>query len=477
LFGHLPASTCLLQQQEKQAMAFEHAFTSLTDLETLLAPHGVSEAVIKPLTRNHNDKNQIYSGADFRPLYPMFDVRFLMRGASSSGKKGGQNQGQPIPEALFTDFHWIDNTGREVRARGVRMIIYSQYPETRLSGFRTVENTMPEAMSVEFTKAHPQAVRYLVLGRRGTGEAVAVMVVDPAPAFTDSVAALPGASGSRVWKHLRLRSTAPERLMALLASAAGISMPGRRLDTRGNTLPFNGTQVCGYTLEHALGIVPNSGKDGDFEGIELKTHTQKKVTLFTPEPDMGLYEADFAGFMTRYGYRDGDGNYRVTGIHRVGRRCDKSNLTLQVMNHERGTSLAASVDRGVHLALLDDEGNLAAGWSLERVLNNWTSKHNETVYVPATKTACSDPELLASGHRHMIGFADTVLWCRLTSAEQLFEALYNGTLFLDPAPKYCPDQPKLNKRRSQWRVNDIAEAAQDLYSEVRRVSLVKAMAA
>ena len=458
-------------------MAFEHAFVSLVDLEALLARHGVSEAVIKPLTRNHNDKNQIYSGADFRPLYPMFDVTFLMRGASASAQKGGQNQGQQIPEAVFTSFHWIDDTDREVRARGLRMIIYSQYPETRLSGFRTVENTMPEAMSVEFTKAHPEAVRYLVLGRRGTGEAVAVMVVDPAAAFIDAVTALPGAAGSRVWKHLRLRSTSPERLMALLAGAAGSVVPGRRLDAKGNTLPFNGTQVCGYTLEHALGIIPNSGKDGDFEGIELKTHTQKKVTLFTPEPDMGVYAADFASFMTRYGYEDGDGNYRVTGVHRVGKRCEKSRLTLQVMNHDRGTSLAASVDRDVHLALLDDDGNLAAGWSLERILNNWTSKHNETVYVSATKTACDDPELLAAGHRHMIGFANSVLWCRLTSAEQLFEALYNGTLFLDPAPKYCPGQPKLNKRRSQWRVNDIAEAAQDLYSDVRQVSLVDAMTA
>lgn len=458
-------------------MAFEHAFASLSDLEALLARHGVTEAVIKPLTRNHNDKNQIYSGADFRPLYPMFDVCFLMRGASSSAKKGGQNQGQPIPEAVFSSFYWIDDAEREIRARGVRMIIYSQYPETRLSGFRTVENTMPEAMSMEFTKARPEAVRHLVLGRRGTGEAVAVMVVDPAPAFIDAVAALPGATGSRVWKHLRLRSTAPERLVALLAGAAGRVVPGRRLDAKGNTLPFNGAQVCGYTLEHALGIIPNSGKDGDFEGIELKTHTQKKVTLFTPEPDMGLYEADFAGFMTRHGYRDEDGHFRVTGIHRVDRRCDKSNLTLRIMNHDRGTSLAASVDRGVHLGLFDDDDNLAAGWSLERMLNSWTSKHNEAVYVPATKIACSDPELLAAGYRHMIGFSDTVLWCRLTSAEQLFEALYNGTLFLDPAPKYCPGQPKLNKRRSQWRVNDIAEAAHDLYSDVRRVSLVEAIAA
>jgi hypothetical protein len=193
---------------------------------------------------------------------------------------------------------------------------------------------------------------------------------------------------------------------------------------------------------------------------------------------MGLYEADFAGFMTRrYGYQDEGGHFRLTGIHRVDRRCDKSNLTLRIMNHDRGTSLAASADRGVHLGLFDNDDRLAAGWSLERMLNSGTSKHNEAVYVPATKIACRDPELLAAGHRHMIGFSDTVLWCRLTSAEQPFEALYNGTLFLDPAPKYCPGQPKLNKRRAQWRGNDIAEAALDLYSEVRRVSLVEAIAA
>ncbi len=49
--------------------------------------------------------------------------------------------------------------------------------------------------------------------------------------------------------------------------------------------------------------------------------------------------------------------------------------------------------------------------------------------------------------------------------------VYNGTLFLDPAPKFCPDNPKLNKRRSQWRVNDIGEAAKDLYNDVRMISL------
>lgn len=254
-------------------------------------------------------------------------------------------------------------------------------------------------------------------------------------------------------------------------------MPGRRLNAAGETLPFNGTQVCGYTLEHELGIVPNSDKNGDFEGIELKTHTQRKVTLFTPEPDMGLYASDFGKFMNTYGYPDSEGNIRVTGIHRVGIRCDKSGLTLEVMNHERGSSLAASADNDVHIGLFDDNGRLTAGWSLERILNNWTSKHNETVYIPAVKSRCTDPGLLAEGYQSIVEFSARVVWCRETSAEQLFEALYNGTIFLDPAPKLCPVNPRANKRRSQWRVNDISEAARDLYREVRSVSLLTGAAA
>jgi hypothetical protein len=178
--------------------------------------------------------------------------------------------------------------------------------------------------------------------------------------------------------------------------------------------------------------------------------------------------------MTTFGYQDDDCHWRLTGIHRVGVRCSKSGLTLQVMNHQRGASLASSADQDVHLGLFDDNGTLAAGWSLERILNCWSAKHNETVYIPAIKTTCDNPDLAASGHKHFVEFSDQVLWCRETSAEQLFEALYNGTLFLDPAPKYCPENPNLNKRRSQWRVNDIAEAAPDLYTEVRSISLANA---
>lgn len=457
-------------------MSFEISPSSLDEIATLLTAHGAYEALIKPLSKNHNDKNQIYSGRDFAPLYPMFDVDFSMRGASSSRKKSGKTKGKSIPEAVFRDFVWLDAGGRKVRARDVKMIIYAQYPETRLSGFSTVENTMPDAMSVGFTKQHPTMPRYLVLGRRGSGGVVAIMIADPSSLFISDVDALPAATGSRVWKHLRLRATAPERLVTMLANAAGKPLPGRRLDSAGQTLPFNGTQVCGYTLEHALGIIPNSDKNGDFEGIELKSHTQAKVTLFTPEPDMGLYASDFAKFMTTYGYLDGEGHYRVTGIHRVGSRCEKSGLTLKVRNHSREESLAASADNDVHLGLFDDDDILTAGWSLERMLNCWNSKHNEAVYIPAVKTSLADPELLRQGYRYTVEFSQNVMWCRETSAERLFEALYNGTLFLDPAPKYCPGNPKLTKRRSQWQVNDIRTAAKDLYSDVRMITLGRAWA-
>lgn len=125
----------------------------------------------------------------------------------------------------------------------------------------------------------------------------------------------------------------------------------------------------------------------------------------------------------------------------------------------------------MHLALTDDAGVLTAGGSLERILNCWTAKHNEAVYLPATKVPCSDPELIADEYKFSLQFFKEIMWCRETSAEQLFEALHKSTLFLDPAPKYCPGKPRLNKRRSQCRVNDIRAAARDIYYDARIISL------
>ena len=50
-------------------------------------------------------------------------------------------------------------------------------------------------------------------------------------------------------------------------------------------------------------------------------------------------------------------------------------------------------------------------------------------------------------------------------------AIYKKTVYLDPAPKFVPLSPSETKRRSQWRVNDITTAVEDLYENTEVVEL------
>ncbi|EOX3345033.1 hypothetical protein ACPFTW_000900, partial [Vibrio cholerae] len=97
--------------------------------------------------------------------------------------------------------------------------------------------------------------------------------------------------------------------------------------------------------------------------------------------------------------------------------------------------------------------------------------HNEVVYIPATKLPNDEPNSLAAGYTFKIEFPDEVLWCLNTNAERLFQAIHSGTVYLDPAPKFHPTDAKQNKRRSQWRINDIYKASSELYEEVHFISL------
>ena len=452
-------------------MSLDHSIETIRQLREILADHKVRDALIKELKKNHNDKNQVYSGKDFLPLHPFFSLHFAERTECTSSKSAGGHAGKPILEGTFTDFVWIRTDNQEVKAKNPKLIIYPQYPEARLSGFKTVRNTTPRSITVEYTKKHPDSRRCLVLGRRGNGSVVAVMIAEPGDAFVESFKDLECAPGSRVWKYLLVSSDSTSRLHQLLQGIVGKEYPGCRYDAQGNKIPFNGTQVCGYTLEYALGLLPNSSMHGDFEGIELKAHTQKKVTLMTPEPDRGLYAEDFAQFMMKYGYQDKNGNYRLTGIHRVGTKSDKSGLTLNIQNYDPSKSVASQANNNILVALVDDNGEIAAGWSLERLLNCWGAKHNEVVYVSAQKHDCNDPEKVAKGYKYSVEFDDKVIWCKHTSPDHLLRALANGTIFLDPAPKLDPDNPKNSKRRAQWRVNNIDEAVHVLYNEVEIICL------
>ncbi|WLI87846.1 MvaI/BcnI family restriction endonuclease [Massilia sp. R2A-15] len=456
---------------------FEHAPRSVAELSSLLASVGADLALLKVLPKNANDKNQIYLAADFGVLYDLFDLTLAERGESASETKARSEPGSRISEAVFNSFAWLRRDGTLVPAKRLKAIIYSQYPEARLSGLHTVDNTMPQALSVAYTKLHPEAKRLLVLARLPRGKCIGIVCLDFSPAFELELAALPGFERARACKRLTAEQGNSSKLEARLAAVLGRSVRGCRLDTYGRSLPFSGTQVCGYTLEHELGINPNSDSDGDLYGIELKTHTQIKVTLFTPEPDGGFYAKDFAGFMKKYGYRDSDGDLRLTGIHRAGVTCAKSGLTLQVREfrgeggerraypYDPATPLTAKFD-AVDVVLAGPDGEVAASWSLERLMNCWGAKHNEVVYIAASRVRNPDSAEFDAGYEHLVRFETTVIWCRNTTAERLLKAISDGVIFLDPAPKLHATDPSKNKRRAQWRVNDITKAASALYSVV-----------
>jgi hypothetical protein len=83
-----------------------------------------------------------------------------------------------------------------------------------------------------------------------------------------------------------------------------------------------------------------------------------------------------------------------------------------------------------------DDGFVAAGWSLERLMNNWGVKHNEVIYIPAEKTVNLNVDEVAAGFEYQVTFSPEVIWCRETSAEHLLKAINSGVIYLDPAPKF-----------------------------------------
>ncbi len=458
--------------------------SKLSELKDLLAVHHCELALIKKLPKNNNDKNQLYFHHDASILNSVFDLTFSERIESTSTTKRSSKPGKFIPQAVFNEFCWVSKNGTTHKAKECKAIVYHQYPEARLSGFQTIDGQMPRAMSIEYTKTPNLLPRYFVLGATPSGTAIALMIVGPSVQFQNEFLNLPNFSDSKICKHLVIkdRSTGTEKLKAILESkVAGKILKGCRFNKEGKTIPFTGTQVHGYTLEHACGIKPNSDKNGDIFGIELKCFTNKKLTLFTPEPDGGLYSKSFAEFMKKYGYYK-EGDYRVTGLHRANIISKKSQLTLRIsylpIDKEGLAEKRAHYSPDIpfskqlnemRVELEDKNNDIAASWSVERLLNCWGAKHNEVVYCPATVTDNDNKTEIEQGYLKKVSFSNNFLWCKYTTFEKLIRSINDGFIFLDPAPKYNENDKSRNKRRSQWRVNDIHRESTSLYKNIEVV--------
>ena len=101
----------------------------------------------------------------------------------------------------------------------------------RLSGFKTIENEIPRALTVDYTKREDALPRYLIIGATIKGKAVAMLLTNPNELFVAAYENLEKFQHSNICKHLPIQEEV-------------------------SILPFTSTQVHGYTLEHALGIIP-----------------------------------------------------------------------------------------------------------------------------------------------------------------------------------------------------------------------------
>jgi hypothetical protein len=433
-------------------------FPKLSDLTERFVALGATRILCKALAENDNSKQQIYLGGSFEALQllPYREVR-AEPGIKSETFKAG------------VGFSWIDSRGRVVSAPGAQLILYSKYPEVRLSGFLrgcaiAPSEHMRPVPAGQRASSGPDG-RLLFLATTQTNEVLGYLSL-PQESLSAEVEALIRSRRLRtagVFHELPIKGQKNSR-DSLLAKLREIHLAGwhssRRLDSGGNVIVYKAQNGGGYTLEALLGIVPNGISEPDYLGWELKAHSSGRITLITPEPDTGYYgKHGVEAFVRKYGRAlPGDVMY-FTGTHQANLRCSASGQTLTV----RGFNLLDSkiVDANGGIELLDSSRAVAAGWSFGRLIEHWGRKHAAAAYVKFERQASEPPN-----YRYL----SPVLLGEGTDFIRYLAALVAGKVVYDPGSKItaASTRPKV-KARSQFRVR--TNELSSLYYQFDRVDL------
>jgi hypothetical protein len=140
-----------------------------------------------------------------------------------------------------------------------------------------------------------------------------------------------------------------------------------------------------------LGIKPNANAAPDFMGWEVKGYSSSKVTLMTPEPDVGYYgKHGVKAFVRKYGHDAGDDVLYFIGIHRAETMCDRTGQILRLRGFD--AKKRKIIDVGGGIELIDANENVSAGWSFQGLIEHWSRKHSAAVYVPYAKKKATPPE-------------------------------------------------------------------------------------
>lgn len=428
---------------------------TLKNALAMMQDNGVTEVLYKVLPQNANSKNQVYLGGKDPSQFAKLPTGEMTAHLSVSEKSGKQ-------EAVFQatlDFYWVAEDGQLARAPNAKMIFYPQYPEVRFSGFLKGCKSAPSTFWAK-EKRGAEPGRILLLGL-GNGKKIIGLTLPPeAPATREILASGPHAR-YEIFGILPVpgRKEAEDGFLELMHQLCRIHnlgfVPSRRLDPAGMEVPCTSSNCNGNTLEALLGIRSNGFSLPDFMGWEVKARQVKNadnpsssvVTLFTPEPTMGVYtDEGVDAFIRRFGYPDRNGRpdrLNFGGIHKGGQpahRLTGLRLVLDGYNPTTNDYLPTGA-----MLLVDASGLIAAGWAFAKLMDHWKVKHARAAYVPCQ-------QLLVPSRQYRYG--RNILLGEGAEFKLLLKALHDGVVYYDPGIKLesaSTDNPS-SKKRSQFRV-------------------------
>lgn len=425
---------------------------TIRELQVLLRAHGVTTAYVKKLaTKQDNDKNQIYLGAGLDSVTNLFPATISVRAPSESTAKPGSRAGQPKMEAALR-FAWLDPGGNRHVAPGARIIDYFQYPEIRFSGFLKGCEGAPDALRRRLQAGFGQ--RWLVMGNAPDGTVLGVVLTERDDPLASNFPALPALAGSGVLLVLTVDEEAGREPRDLVNGEIGRIVAwgwhASVIMKATGIVPFRGAQGAGYTLEALLGVTANAEKAPDRHGFEIKSYSGSRISLMTPTPDRGYQgERTFREFMERFGQPavNGDGSRRFVGLFRAGGHNEKHGLSMRVAGYDQVADRFSGHAGEIAVELFDPvTGDIAAGWSLERLANSWNRKHASALYIRAEKNPAP-----AGDGQDEYRYLTPWLVGEGTDVWRLLRAIAAGYVFYDPADTVYADGRA--KVRSQWRVN------------------------
>jgi hypothetical protein len=413
--------------------------------------HSCDFALVKKLASNDNTKNQIFLGSD------LSEVSGIPTGILSSNTGTSQKSNSKSKSILHAavSFNWLTPNGSE-EAPNAQIIYYPQYPEVRLSGILRGTTCSPSAL-LNPEKRGREIGRVLILGvSTETKRVFGVLLSAAAKSLSMLFEALtPESNGVfSKWQINTSKETSSRGdIFHELCRIHGLGLIESKRLTKDGVIPYAASNGGGYTLEAELGIRPNGYSLPDYQGWEVKQHKVDnfknsltgKITLFTPEPDGGLYLDEGLEFFVRnWGRKEHGGDrFDFAGVHKAGVQSVRTGLTLFVDGFEPA-SKEFDIQGGIELR--DDSNRVAARWSFTKLLEHWKKKHANAVYVPSTGYAFEVHNVLTKCY----SFSNLVHIGMGTTFDKFLNSVVNGEVFYDPGIHLTPNID--SKKRSQFRV-------------------------